>query len=320
MKGKKFPAFGGVFLYPEVTVLEAFHLKEPVFTGSCTAIITPFSDDGIDYERMKKLLDFQRENGTKAIVLAGTTGENATLDIREYEELVDLCIQHAAGGMKMIVGVGGNDTARCLSKARFAAAAGADAVLMTPPYYNKTSQRGLVRHFMAVADASEVPLILYNVPGRTVLSITAESYLRLSAHPNINGVKEASGDISLAARLAAECGDALNLWSGNDDQTIPMMALGAKGVISVVSNVLPGVVAELCDLCLAGDFKKGLELYTKYAEFYRLLFVEVNPIPVKAAMALAGLDNGYLRPPLVEISPENLEKLRKSMETLGCIA
>ena len=295
-------------------------MKEPVFTGSCTAIITPFSDDGIDFERMKKLLDFQRENGTKAIVLAGTTGENATLDLHEYERLVDVSVQYAAGGMKMIVGVGGNDTARCLSKARFAAAAGADAVLMTPPYYNKTSQRGLVRHFLTVADDIDVPLMLYNVPGRTVLGITAESYLRLSAHPNINGVKEAGGDISLAARVAAECGDDLNIWSGNDDQTIPMMALGAKGVISVASNVLPCAVAELCALCLAGDFQTARKLYTKYAEFFRLLFVEVNPIPVKAAMALVGLDNGYLRPPLVDISAENLEKLRKSMETLGLIA
>ena len=204
-------------------------MKEPVFTGSCTAIITPFTEDGVDEIRLEKLLDFQRDNGTKAVVLAGTTGENATLDRREYETLSDTAVRHVNGAMKLIVGVGGNNTAACVDKAKFARRAGADAVLMCPPYYNKTTQAGLLRHFLTAADAAELPLILYNVPSRTVLGIAAETYRELARHPNINGVKEASGDFSLIARVAAECGDDLNLWSGNDDQTIPMMALGAKG-------------------------------------------------------------------------------------------
>ena len=295
-------------------------MKEPVFTGSCTAIITPFDDHGVDLSRMERLLDFQRDHGTSAIVLAGTTGENATLTTIEYERLVENAVRHAGGSMRMVVGIGGNNTAACLQKARFAAGAGADAVLMCPPYYNKTSQRGLLRHFLTVADAIDVPLILYNVPGRTVLGISAESYAELARHPNINGVKEASGDFSLIARIAAECGDDLNLWCGNDDQTIPMMALGAKGVISVASNVLPAEVARLCALCLAGDYAAALALYSKYAELFRLLFVETNPIPVKAAMALLGLDSGTLRLPLVDISPEHREQLKNSMQKIGLIA
>lgn len=293
-------------------------MKTPVFAGSCAAMITPFSADGIDFARMENLLDFQRNNGTKAVVIAGTTGENATLTSAEYERLTEVSIQHA-DGMKTIVGVGGNNTAACVGKARFAQRAGADAVLMTPPYYNKTTQAGVVRHFETVADAVEVPLILYNVPGRTAIGIAPETYRALSRHPNINGVKEASGDISLAARIAAECGDDLNLWSGNDDQTIPMMALGAKGVISVVSNVLPALVARLCSLCLAEDYAAARELYTNYAGFYRLLFIETNPIPVKAAMAMAGLDSGLLRLPLVELSEENGEKLKNCMKKIGLI-
>ena len=295
-------------------------MKEPVFTGSCTAIITPFDDHGVDLSRMERLLDFQRDHGTSAIVLAGTTGENATLTTIEYERLVENAVRHAGGSMRMVVGIGGNNTAACLQKARFAAGAGADAVLMCPPYYNKTSQRGLLRHFLTVADAIDVPLILYNVPGRTVLGISAESYAELARHPNINGVKEASGDFSLIARIAAECGDDLNLWCGNDDQTIPMMALGAKGAISVASNVLPAEIARLCALCLAGDYAAALALYSKYAELFRLLFVETNPIPVEAAMALLGLDSGTLRLPLVDISPEHREQLKNSMQKIGLIA
>lgn len=300
--------------------MEAFSLKEPVFTGSCTALITPFDSGGIDFVQMARLLDFQRENGTNAVVLAGTTGENATLDIREYERLVDFSIRHVDGSMKTIVGVGGNNTAACLDKAEFARGAGADAVLMCPPYYNKTTQAGLLRHFLAVADALDLPLILYNVPSRTVVGIAAETYKALSKHPNINGVKEASGDFSLIARVAAECGGDLNLWSGNDDQTIPMMALGAKGVVSVASNVLPAEVARLCDLCLAGDYAGARALYADYAEFFRMLFIETNPIPVKAAMALLGWDSGTLRLPLVEISEANREKIKNGMKKIGLLS
>ena len=294
-------------------------MKEPVFTGSCTALITPFAEggEGPDLGRMGKLLDFQAENGTAAVVLAGTTGENATLTQREYEQLVEFAAGYVDGRMKLIVGIGGNDTARCVEKARFASAAGADAVLMTAPYYNKTTQQGVLRHFSVAADAAEVPLILYNVPSRTAIGIAASTYQALSRHPNINGVKEASGDFTLIAYLAAECGGALHLWCGNDDQTIPMMALGALGVISVVSNVLPAEVAKLCALCAAENFAGARAEYARWAEFGRLLFRETNPIPVKAAMRLAGLDCGELRLPLVDLSPESLEMLKASMRQLG---
>ena len=294
-------------------------MKHPVFKGSCTAVITPFSADGIDLEQMGKLLDFQAENGTKAIVVAGTTGENATLEQREYERLVEYCIRRTEGRMKVIVGVGGNNTAHCLEKAKFAQFAGADAVLMTTPYYNKTTQRGLVAHFSRVAEAAEIPLILYNVPSRTAIGISAETYKTLSQHPNINGTKEASGDFSLIGRIAAECGSDLFIWSGNDDQTVPMMALGALGVISVLSNVLPSVTARLCELCLQGDFSSAAALSAKYEALTRSLFLETNPIPVKAAMQLLGLDSGTLRLPLVPMSSENLVKLRSAMEKTGLI-
>lgn len=294
-------------------------MKTPVFKGSCTALITPFAEDGIDFEQMGKLIDFQAENGTKAIVVAGTTGENATLSTYEYEHLTEYCIRRSAGRMKVIVGIGGNDTARCLEKAKFAQFAGADATLMTTPYYNKTTQRGLVAHFSRVAEATEIPLILYNVPGRTSIGIAPETYRTLSQHPNINGTKEASGDFSLISRITAECAEALYLWSGNDENTVPMMALGALGVISVASNVIPYVTAELCELALSGDFPAAAALSAKYEAFTRALFLETNPIPVKYAMSLIGLCSGRLRLPLVTISDGNAEKLRQSMSNIGLL-
>ena len=292
-------------------------MKVPVFEGSCTALITPFTPDGIDLERLKKLLDFQAERGTKAIVLAGTTGEAATLSDREFELLTISGIRHADGRMKIIIGIGGNDTAHCLEKARFAENSGADAVLMTTPYYNKTTQSGLVDHFAYVADRISVPLILYNVPSRTSIGIGAESYAALAAHPNVNGVKEASGDFSLISRITAECGDSLNLWCGSDDQTVPMMALGAKGVISVASNVLPEIMARICTLCLEESFFQASALCDEYASFIRTLFIETNPIPLKAAMSILGLDSGLLRLPLVTMSDAGRASLLKEMERIG---
>ncbi|MGN1003155.1 MAG: 4-hydroxy-tetrahydrodipicolinate synthase [Oscillospiraceae bacterium] len=292
-------------------------MKTPVFKGSCTALITPFTAEGIDFRRMGELLDYQEKNGTQAILVAGTTGENATLEIHEYDELVDFCIQHTAGRMKVIVGVGGNNTLTCLRKAQRAAEKGADAVLMTPPYYNKTTQRGLIEHFTFVADRAEIPLILYNVPSRTAISLGLDAYKTLSRHPNINGVKEASGDFSLIGKTIAACGDDLWLWSGNDDNTVPMMALGALGVISVASNLIPQTLALLCSLCLNGEFAAARALYGKYADFFDKLFIETNPIPIKAAMSFAGLDSGLLRLPLVGISDASAEKLLLSMQACG---
>ncbi len=293
--------------------------KTPIFQGSCTAIVTPFDDEGIDYGRLQKNLEMQYEGGTAAIVVCGTTGENATLSQDEHNELVRFTVNACQEKMKVIVGIGGNNTAAALKKAQNAKAVGADAVLMVTPYYNKTSQKGLIEHFSYVADRVDIPMILYNVPSRTGIGIAAETYHVLSQHPNINGVKEASGDFSLIAKTRSLCGDELNLWSGNDDNTVPMMALGALGVISVASNLVPAVVSKLCTLCLKQDFAAATELYCKYASLFSTLFIETNPMPVKAAMHLLDLDSGALRLPLTQISEANLDTLRSVMRELKLV-
>ena len=292
-------------------------LKTPLFKGSCTAIITPFTENGIDYDRLTKNIDFQFENGTAALVVCGTTGENPTHSEDEHNELVRFTVQASRGRMKVIAGVGSNNTKTALKYAQNARYAGADGILMVTPYYNKSTQKGLIEHFSYVADRVEIPMILYNVPSRTGISISAETYKALSQHPNINGIKEASGDFSLIAKVRSQCGDDLFLWSGNDDNTVPMMALGALGVISVASNIVPAVTAKLCALCLEGDFTAATALYGKYAKLFSTLFIETNPIPVKAAMKLMDMDSGILRLPLVEISEENLAKLKAVMRESG---
>ena len=292
-------------------------IKSPVFKGSCTAIVTPFTETGVDYERLKANLDFQYENGTVAVVVCGTTGENATLSAEEHAELVRFTVNQCQGKMKVIAGIGSNNTTKAMKNAENARAMGADAVLMVTPYYNKTSQKGLAEHFLYVADRVQIPLILYNVPSRTGIGIQAETYHILSQHPNINGVKEASGDLSLALRTRSLCGDDLFLWSGNDDNTIPLMAIGALGVISVASNLLPAVTAKLCSLCLEGDYPAATALYGKYAKLFAAFFVETNPIPIKTALRLTGADSGILRLPLTQMSEENLALLRSAMRDAG---
>lgn len=292
-------------------------VKVPVFKGSCTAIVTPFSEHGVDYERLKKNLEFQYENGTSAVVVCGTTGENATHTPNEHDELVRVTVRTVNGRMKVIAGIGSNNTENALRAAENAKYSGADAVLMVTPYYNKTTQKGLVEHFSYVADRVDIPMILYNVPGRTGIGITADTCKVLSQHPNINGIKEASGDIALAARIRSLCGDDLYIWSGNDDCTIPLMSLGALGVISVAGNIVPGAVAKLCALCLEGSYAEATELYAKYASLFSALFIETNPIPVKAAMKMMGMDSGILRLPLTEIGQESFETLLKAMRDAG---
>ena len=292
-------------------------VKVPVFKGSCTAIVTPFSEHGVDYERLKKNLEFQYENGTSAVVVCGTTGENATHTPNEHDELVRVTVRTVNGRMKVIAGIGSNNTENALRAAENAKYSGADAVLMVTPYYNKTTQKGLIEHFSYVADRVDIPMILYNVPSRTGIGITADTCKVLSQHPNINGIKEASGDISLAAKIRSLCGDDLYIWSGNDDCTIPLMSLGALGVISVASNIVPGAVAKLCALCLEGSYAEATELYAKYASLFSALFIETNPIPVKAAMKMMGMDSGILRLPLTEISQESFETLLKAMRDAG---
>ncbi len=294
-------------------------IKTPLFKGSCTALVTPLNESGIDYERLKKNIDLQYENGTAAVVICGTTGENAVQTQAEHDELVRVAVNHTAGRMKVIAGIGSNDTQHALHNAQNAKAVGADGVLMVTPYYNKSTQKGLVEHFTYVADRVEIPMILYNVPSRTGIGIGAETYKTLSTHPNINGVKEASGDFSLIGKTVALCGNDLFLWSGNDDNTVPMMAMGALGVISVASNLVPGVLSKLCALCLEGDYAAAAALYGKYAALFSTLFIETNPIPVKTAMRLCGLDSGLMRLPLTDMSEEHLSILQNCLREIGLI-
>lgn len=292
-------------------------VKTPVFKGACTAIITPFKEGGIDYDALKRNLDFQCRNGISAVVVCGTTGENATLSASEHNDLVEQTVRLVAGRMTVIAGVGSNNTLTALRHAEDAKNVGADAILMVTPYYNKTTQKGLIEHFSYVADRVDIPMILYNVPSRTGMSITADTYKTLSQHPNINGVKEASGDFSLIASTISKCGDDMYIWSGNDDNTVPMMSLGALGVVSVASNIVPSTVSRLCSLCLDGSYRAAAELYSEYSALFSALFVETNPIPVKTAMKLLGTDSGKLRLPLTEMSAANLSVLQSAMKNTG---
>ena len=292
-------------------------VKTPIFKGSCTAIVTPFDEHGINFDKMKELIDFQYDNGTSAIVVCGTTGENATMTQYEHEELIEFVCRYNDSRMKIIAGVGSNDTKKALRFAQCAMRCDADGILMVTPYYNKTTQKGLAEHFTYVADRVDIPMIVYNVPSRTSIGIKADTYKKLSEHPNINGVKEASGDFSLFAITRALCGNDLYIWSGNDDNTVPMMAMGALGVISVASNIVPGVVAKLCDLCLDNRFEEEQKLYFKYAGLFADLFIETNHIPVKTAMKLMGMDNGRLRLPLTTMYQPNEEHLINTMTECG---
>jgi len=294
-------------------------MKTPIFTGSCTAMVTPYHETGIDYASMAKLIDFQAEGGTDAILISGTTGENATQSFEEHCTLMDFAAKCNNGRMKLIAGIGSNNTKTALKYAKAAESMGYDGLLMVTPYYNKTTQAGLAAHFTYVADRVRVPLILYNVPSRTGIGISADTYRNLSGHPNINGIKEASGDFSLFSRTRSMCGDDMNIWSGNDDQTVPMMALGAKGVISVASNIIPKEISALCKACASGDYLYAEKIHMKYADLFSKLFIETNPIPVKTAMNLMNMNVGILRLPLVEMHPDNFIQLKSCLKHLNLI-
>jgi len=294
-------------------------MKTPVFTGSSTAIVTPFRDGLVDFKKLGDLIDFQIAGGVTAITICGTTGESSTQSLEEHIATVDFCVKYVNGRVKVIAGTGSNDTLAALFLSQEAEKSGADALLLVTPYYNKTTQRGLIKHFNFVADRVNVPIILYNVPGRTGMSFTSETYLELAKHPNINGVKEASGSFSLIAKTLASCGDDFYFWSGNDEDTVPMMSIGGKGVISVLGNVVPSVVADMTQACLDGDFRRGAGLQLMYLDLIDKLFIEVNPMPVKAALNLMGMDVGEPRMPLCDLAPENLEKLKKSMAAVGLL-
>jgi len=286
-------------------------MKQPIFTGSSVAIITPFKNGVIDYEKFKELIDIHAQSGTAAITVSGTTGESSTLSDDEQIELIKKCVEFVDGRMKVIAGTGSNETDHAVFLSKEAEKVGVDALLLVTPYYNKTSQHGLVKHYLQVADSVNVPIILYSVPSRTGMSISVESLKILSEHPNINGLKDANSDFEKLLATFAACGDNLNIWSGNDTEVVPMMALGAKGVISVWANIAPLEVAELTKACMEGNYKKAAKMQVDAYELVRALFIETNPMPIKAAMNMMGYNIGEPRMPLCELIPQNEEYLKK---------
>ncbi|SBW03750.1 4-hydroxy-tetrahydrodipicolinate synthase [uncultured Eubacteriales bacterium] len=292
-------------------------MREPVFTGACPALVTPFDVSGaIDYDAFAKQIDLQIAGGVDAVCVCGTTGESATMSIREHIAAVEFCVKHVDHRVKVIAGAGSNDTTAAVYLSQHAQDSGADALLLVTPYYNKCSQTGLIKHYEYIADRVELPIILYNVPSRTGVSFTADTYQALAKNPKINGVKEASGNFSLLAHTRFLCGEDFYIWSGNDDQVVPMMSLGAKGVISVASNIIPEVMVKMSHLCLEGDFTAAAKLQVEYMDLIDALFIEVNPIPIKAAMDLLGMNAGGLRLPLCDISPAHLETLKAAMQRM----
>ena len=295
-------------------------MKRPVFTGLCTALVTPFRGDGVNYEMLEALIERQIRSGADAIVLAGTTGESPTLTDAEKLEIFRIGVRTAAGRTKIIAGTGSNSTAKAAMLSAKAARMGVDAILAVTPYYNKSTQPGLIQYYTAVAAASGLPVIAYNVPSRTGVDIRVDTCLKLAEIPGIAGIKEASGDISKIGRMIAACGDALPVYSGNDDQTVPVMALGGAGVISVASNVVPGPMKELTDACLAGEYPKAAAIQRKLLKLMDLMFCQVNPIPVKAAIQLLGFDCGSCRPPLDGLPDADVQKLRDCLDELELLA
>ena len=292
-------------------------MKNTIFTGAATAIVTPMTETGIDYEALGRLVDFQIAEGINAIVVMGTTGENATIEHEEQADVIRFVVERTAKRVPVIAGTGTNNTEHVLANTRAACAAGADAVLVVTPYYNKATQNGLVQHFTAVADVSTVPVILYNVPGRTGCNLQPKTVAKLAKHPNIVAIKEAAGNMAQAVELIALCGDEIDIYSGEDALTVAMMAMGAKGTISVLSNVVPAMTVEMTDAALAGDFAKAAGLQCRMLPLINALFSEVNPIPAKAAVSAMGYGADILRLPLTPMEPDNRAKLYEEMRKLG---
>ncbi len=292
-------------------------MKNTVFTGAATAIVTPLNENGIDYEQFARLIEWQIAEGIDAIVAVGTTGEGSTLTDEEHKEAIRFCVEKVAGRVPVIAGTGSNDAAYAIELTKYACEVGADAMLLVTPYYNKATQNGLYQFFTAIADASTKPCILYNVPGRTGCNLLPETCARLADHKNIVAIKEASGNISQIAKLCELCGDKIDVYSGNDDQIIPIMSLGGIGVISVLSNLLPKETSEMCHKFLDGDVKGAREMQLRYIPLIDSLFCEVNPIPVKAAMSAMGYCDNYLRLPLTPMEKKNEDVLLANMRAVG---
>ena len=290
-------------------------MKEPIFTGAAVAIITPMNEDGtVNYDEFAKFVDWQLENGTDAIVICGTTGESSTLEVDEHIECIRWCINYVNGRCKVIAGTGSNSTASAIEMSKEACEDGADALLLVTPYYNKTSQRGLIAHYKAIHDATDKPFILYNVPSRTGVNILPETAAEIAKLPRVNGIKEASGNLDQIAEINELCGDELNIWSGNDDQIVDVLERGGKGVISVLSNVCPQETHDIVAKYLDGDTEGSKALMDKYMKLAKTLFCDVNPIPVKEAVNMLGFNAGHCRLPLIDMTDENKALMKTVLE------
>ena len=292
-------------------------MKKTVFKGMATAIVTPMTPEGIDYEALGRFIEFQIENGINAIVVMGTTGENATIEYNDQKEVIRFTVEKVAGRVPVIAGTGTNNTDHVLSNTRNACEVGADAVLVVTPYYNKATQNGLYQFFATIADASSVPVILYNVPSRTGCNLLPKTVARLAEHPNIVGVKEATGNVAQMVEIMHLCGDKIDVYSGEDALTVPMLAMGAAGTISVLSNVVPKESVAMTDAFFAGDLKTAAKLQCDMLPLINALFSEVNPIPAKAAVSAMGFGNEYLRLPLTPMEDGNRAVLFEEMRKLG---
>ena len=294
-------------------------MKKPIFRGAGVAIITPYTEDGVNFPELGRIIEDQIKNGTDAIVITGTTGESATMTDEEHRATIKFAVDQVKGRIPVIAGTGSNETAYAVELSQYAEEVGADAVLVVTPYYNKCTQRGLLAHYMAIADAINIPIVLYDVPSRTGVGITTETYVKLAKHPNIVAVKEANGDLSKILRLRAAVGDDLVVYSGNDDQIVPILSLGGQGVISVLSNVAPQETHDICQAYFDGDTEKAMKLQIQYTDLIDALFCEVNPIPVKVAMRKIGYAAGPLRMPLCEMEPEHEQQLEKALRNHGLV-
>lgn len=294
-------------------------MKETIFRGAGVAIITPFTEDGINFDELGRIIEDQIAGGTDAIIITGTTGESATMTDEEHKAAIKYAVEKVAGRIPVIAGTGSNETAYAVQLSQYAEEVGADALLVVTPYYNKCTQKGLVKHFTAIADAVNIPLILYNVPSRTGVNIQVATFAELAKHPRIVAVKEASGDLSAVAKIRHACGDDLAVYSGNDDQIVPILSLGGSGVISVLSNVAPQMTHDICQLYFDGKVKEAADLQVGAIDLISALFCEVNPIPVKVAMRMLGYAAGPLRLPLTEMEPEHEAQLRAALANHGLI-
>lgn len=294
-------------------------MKNTIFEGAATALVTPMTEKGVDYESLAKLIEFQIEGGISALVIVGTTGEGSTLSDEEHRDVISFAVKQTKGRVPVIAGTGSNDTKYAVELSQHACEAGADALLVVTPYYNKATQAGLIRHFTAIADAVDKPIILYSVPSRTGCNIKPETVNVLANHPRIVGLKEASGDLSQVATVAALCGDRIDIYSGNDDQILPVLSLGGKGVISVLSNLVPGETDAICKKFFEGKNEEAKEMQLRFLPLIHDLFCEVNPIPVKAAMAAMGFGENYLRLPLTPMEESNQMRLLGEMKKLNIL-